>query len=250
MTVGSGIGGALIIGDRIYRGFGKGAGEIGHLRVIDASRPGARLDELERVASGWAIADGRPESCTQDRGGGGDWIVLDRVPATRAGITTDLVAEAAQEGDAESSVDPGPRHAAIAFALVQAITLVAPRRIVIGGGVSLIGEAGGSSRFVASSCRMCSPHSAEVSISSRPRSARKWSSMVPWPWHAMRSPTGHVEIPHHSSRYGDSITARPPVVPTSYSCRSLTRLKPSIHNWVDAANVSSPTCEPNPEGFV
>ncbi len=41
MTVGSGIGGALIIGDRIYRGFGKGAGEIGHMRVVDVARPGA-----------------------------------------------------------------------------------------------------------------------------------------------------------------------------------------------------------------
>jgi glucokinase len=33
-------------------------------------------------------------------------------------------------------------HAAVAFALVQAIALLAPRRIVIGGGVSLIGEEG------------------------------------------------------------------------------------------------------------
>jgi glucokinase len=59
MTVGSGIGGALIIDDRIYRGFGKGAGEIGHLLVpVEDEGPGRRVSllELEQVASGWAIA--------------------------------------------------------------------------------------------------------------------------------------------------------------------------------------------------
>src|SRR5206468_3153684 len=51
MTIGSGIGGGLIIDGKIYRGTGKGAAEIGHLRVPtpDGSKP------LELVASGWAI---------------------------------------------------------------------------------------------------------------------------------------------------------------------------------------------------
>src|SRR5205807_3821246 len=33
ITIGSGIGGGLIVGGAIYRGCGKGASEIGHLRV-------------------------------------------------------------------------------------------------------------------------------------------------------------------------------------------------------------------------
>jgi glucokinase len=142
MTVGSGIGGALIIGDRIYRGFGKGAGEIGHLRVIDTSRSDARLDELERVASGWAIARAAQDHARKILQEGGDWIVLDRAAGDPSRVTTDLVAEAAQAGDPESASILARARAAMAFALVQAITLVAPRRIVIGGGVSLIGEAG------------------------------------------------------------------------------------------------------------
>ncbi len=48
MTVGSGIGGALILHDRIYRGFGKGAGEIGHLRVLDVARPARRRPSWSR----------------------------------------------------------------------------------------------------------------------------------------------------------------------------------------------------------
>ena len=37
MNVGSGIGGALIVDDQIYRGSGQGAAEIGHLRVPDVT---------------------------------------------------------------------------------------------------------------------------------------------------------------------------------------------------------------------
>ncbi len=55
ITVGSGIGGALVVDGQVYRGCGQGAGEIGHLRVPqrgpqDGSYP------LEEIASGWAIA--------------------------------------------------------------------------------------------------------------------------------------------------------------------------------------------------
>jgi glucokinase len=142
MTVGSGIGGALIIGDRIYRGFGKGAGEIGHLRVIDANRADARIDELELVASGWAIGRAAQDHAREILQEGGRWIVLDRADGDPSRITAVLVAESARAGDAESTSILERARRAIAFALVQAITLVAPRRIVIGGGVSLIGEAG------------------------------------------------------------------------------------------------------------
>ncbi len=141
MTVGSGIGGALILHDRIYRGFGKGAGEIGHLGVVDAARPGAPLAELEQVASGWAIARAAQDHARRVIEERGDWVVLDRASGDPSRITTVFVAQAAREGDPESKTILARAHAAIAFALVQAITLIAPRRIVIGGGVSLIGEA-------------------------------------------------------------------------------------------------------------
>ena len=141
VTVGSGIGGALIIGDRIYRGFGKGAGEIGHLRVVDTSRADSPLEELEQIASGWGISRAARDHARQILEDGGDWVVLDQASGDPNRITTVLVAEAAKAGDPVSSLILERAQDAIAFALVQAITLVAPRRIVIGGGVSLIGEA-------------------------------------------------------------------------------------------------------------
>src|SRR5207245_696685 len=60
ITIGSGIGGGLISNGEIYRGCGRGAAEIGHLRVPARPRVEAetRIDygSLELQASGWAIA--------------------------------------------------------------------------------------------------------------------------------------------------------------------------------------------------
>jgi glucokinase len=146
MTVGSGIGGALIIDDRIYRGFGKGAGEIGHLMVpVEDEGPDRRMGliELEQVASGWAIARAGQQLRESGRfaaGGTMDWDASDEAAGREPTRVTGLmVAQAALRGV------PGARsilvraQSAIGFALAQTIALVAPRRIVIGGGVSLIG---------------------------------------------------------------------------------------------------------------
>src|SRR5437870_13729250 len=56
MNIGSGIGGALIIDEKIYRGCGRGAAEIGHLRVRATDSPGPVIVSLEDVASGWGIS--------------------------------------------------------------------------------------------------------------------------------------------------------------------------------------------------
>jgi glucokinase len=148
MTVGSGIGGALIIDDRIYRGFGKGAGEIGHLMVPVIDDPDRQrmigLTELELVASGWAIGragqewvdSGRfAEECPRGWG-----FLGEEARIGRDRVTGRMVAQAARRGLAGATAILARAQIATAFALSQAIALMAPRRIVIGGGVSLIGD--------------------------------------------------------------------------------------------------------------
>jgi glucokinase len=143
VTIGSGIGGALIVDDRIYRGFGRGAVEIGHLLVAVDDGPAHRVLELEQVASGWAIARaGQEVASSKTAGRDGGWVVLDRAGGDPGRITGLLVAEAAREADPEAVSILARARTAVAFALAQAISLIAPRRIVIGGGVSLIGEEG------------------------------------------------------------------------------------------------------------
>jgi glucokinase len=57
-----------------------------------------------------------------------------------ARIEAAMVAEAAKSGDLEASFILGKAVFAMSHALNQAVTLLAPHRIVLGGGVSLIGE--------------------------------------------------------------------------------------------------------------
>ena len=54
VTIGSGIGGGLVVDGQIYRGHGIAAAEIGHLRPgLHADRPD---ETVESLASGWGIA--------------------------------------------------------------------------------------------------------------------------------------------------------------------------------------------------
>jgi glucokinase len=141
MTVGSGIGGALIVDHQIYRGFGQGAIEIGHIRVPDSTSSSSDHVELEQSASGWAIAStARELGRRKKQEGRDDWPALTRSQGNPDQITAAMVAEAAIAGDPDSSAILDRARSAVAFALTQAITLLAPRRIVIGGGVSLLGE--------------------------------------------------------------------------------------------------------------
>ncbi len=130
ITVGSGIGGALILNDRIYRGAGRGAVEIGHI-LVPTGDPG-KWDELERIASGWGIA--RAGQALFDAGR----FLPEGHDGTRPISGLD-VAQASQKGVAEALAVLVRAQEALGFAIAQAVALVAPRRIVIGGGVSMIG---------------------------------------------------------------------------------------------------------------
>jgi glucokinase len=141
VTIGSGIGGGLIIDGQIYRGSGAGALEIGHLWVVDRTTSDLDVLRLEDVASGWAIAEAaRSYAERQLSEGPSQWPVLQLADGIPARIDAAMVAEAAKAGDLEASFILGKAVFAMAHALNQAVTLLAPHRIILGGGVSLIGE--------------------------------------------------------------------------------------------------------------
>ncbi|MBY0526397.1 MAG: ROK family protein [Gemmataceae bacterium] len=138
ITIGSGIGGGLIIDGEIYRGCGRGAAEIGHLQVFaEGTERDHYMMPLEEAASGWSIAE---------RGRGWVEVEFRDSPLHRlagrdpAQVTGQMVAEAARQGDREALGIIYAARNALAQAICQTITLLCPRRIIIGGGVSLIGE--------------------------------------------------------------------------------------------------------------
>jgi glucokinase len=133
VTIGSGIGGGLIIDGQIYRGSGRGAAEIGHLRV----RHGSQLVSLEDIASGWGLQQ-RARSFMQLDGGR---LANVLIPLAGGGeLTVPLILEAADKGDPACRMILDEARQALAEAFCQVIALLCPRRIIIGGGVSLIGE--------------------------------------------------------------------------------------------------------------
>jgi glucokinase len=139
-NVGSGIGGALVVDGQLYRGGAGVASELGHLR------PGPQADRpeqtVESIASGFAIASAArrrlAESHQADQEAAAD--LLRRCDGQVHRLTTSTVAQAAAEGNrlAREIFDHACRT--FGWAVAQMITLLAPNVVVIGGGVSLVGE--------------------------------------------------------------------------------------------------------------
>jgi glucokinase len=144
ITIGSGIGGGFIIDGEIYRGVGRGAAEIGHLKFWPPSEVVEYLGitedyiTLESIASGWAIEQQARRLAAGAAAKGS--LLLQLVNGQADQITTQLIGEAASRRDpfAKSLLDL-PR-VYLADAISQVITLLCPRRIILGGGVSLMLE--------------------------------------------------------------------------------------------------------------
>lgn len=135
ITVGTGVGGGLIIDGDIYRGVGKGAAEIGHVRPAYPLKTPRQGEILEEYASGPGIVRGLPVM----EGYGFDTSNI-RAHAGSSPITTQHVALAAQEDDTAARCLLDEATQALAENICTVIKLLCPRRVIIGGGVSLIGD--------------------------------------------------------------------------------------------------------------
>jgi glucokinase len=145
ITIGSGIGGGLIIDGEIYRGCGRGAAEIGHVRIGVYDPEAISIYDwgpLEKYASGWGIAQSvRQHLLWKEKGYLPVIDLLSRLgDPPPGGFTAKQVAQAASEGDGLAQQIINGATELLAEAICQVIVLLCPRRIVIGGGVSLMGE--------------------------------------------------------------------------------------------------------------
>ena len=139
-NVGSGIGGALVIGGQLHRGGSGVAGELGHLRPgLDAERPN---QTLESIASGFGVTRAvrerlmrREHADEQDTAD-----LMARCGDEPDQLTTKIIAEAAAAGNRLAGEVFDHACRAFGWAIAQMVTLVAPSVVVVGGGVSLVGE--------------------------------------------------------------------------------------------------------------
>jgi len=144
ITIGSGIGGGFIINGEIYRGCGRGAAEIGHLqfKTYWIRDPPFILDSptetLEQLTSGWGIAETAKYCIVKERPIRS--ILYSKAQDRSRPLTAKDVALAARQGDAFAESILNTSVGYLADAICHVIALLCPRRIVIGGGVSLMGE--------------------------------------------------------------------------------------------------------------
>lgn len=167
VTVGTGVGGGFVRHGQLLGTDRPAACEIGHLR------PGLHADQpdqtVESLASGWGIA-----TAAQARMGGeiarpilawhhGEMVrdeaerrrqlaharevdrayvadMLERCYGDVGRITAQMVAEAADDGNELARGVIAHACQVLGWAIAQAITLLAPEVVVVGGGVSLMGE--------------------------------------------------------------------------------------------------------------
>lgn len=140
VTLGTGIGGGIIINDQLIRGSGGFAGEIGHMQIkAGGRRCGCGLRGCwERYGSGTAvvheareIAMVAPVSAAR---------ILELAGGNPYEITGEMVTKAAQEGDqtAQDVLDTVAEWIGIGLADLAAI--LDPQAFVLAGGVSNVGE--------------------------------------------------------------------------------------------------------------
>lgn len=140
VTVGTGIGGGLIVDGRLYRGRFGVAAEFGHLRVVPDGLPCGCGNRgcWEAYASGSALVRGARELAVSGvpsvRG------LLERAGGRVDGITGPVVTSAAQEGDpvAVELFEGLGRWLGVGLASLAAV--LDPGCFVIGGGVAEAGD--------------------------------------------------------------------------------------------------------------
>ena len=140
VTVGTGIGGGIVLGGRLFRGAHGAAGEIGHANAVPNGIPCGcgRNGCIEQYASGNALvrearalaAERRPEAA----------ILLSLGDGTPEGVQGVHVTEAARAGDPVAVEAFEIVGTWLGRGLADLAAILDPDVFVIGGGVSVAGE--------------------------------------------------------------------------------------------------------------
>jgi len=141
VNVGTGIGGGIVLHGQVYQGATGMAGEIGHM-VVQPNGPlctCGRRGCLEALASGPAIARDAWERLEREPERGQKLLSLAGSDPER--ITARMVSEAAAQGDelAQDALDQAAKM--LGLGIANAINLINPQRVTVGGGVVKIGLA-------------------------------------------------------------------------------------------------------------
>lgn len=126
---GSGVGGGLVIDGQIYHGAAPGEAELGHVRLTPSG------GTVEESCSGWAVDRKVREHCARCPSG-----ILARLVAQSPGGEARHLKAALLAGDAAAKAILEETAGELAFALSHVVHLFHPALVLLGGGLSLLGE--------------------------------------------------------------------------------------------------------------
>lgn len=139
VTVGTGIGGGFVIDRQIYGTHRPAAAEIGHLRPGLAASD--RHDTVESIAAGPGISERLiPRLKSVAATDAAADALKDAVAGDLDQLTTKHIGLAAIAGNSYALAVYHEATNVLGWAIAQMITLLAPEMVVVGGGVSLVGE--------------------------------------------------------------------------------------------------------------
>lgn len=138
LTLGTGIGGGIIIDGRLYQGALGTAGEFGHMSIDVGGEEDVcgNLGCLETFVSGPAIA-----AAVRDRLAAGEKSSrLEAATGQPDGITAEKVGDAARRGDALARDVIRRAGEYLGIGLVNVVNIFNPELVIIGGGLAGLGS--------------------------------------------------------------------------------------------------------------
>ena len=129
ITLGSGVGGGFVIDGEIYHGKSLCESEFGHIRI---NKDGATV---ESCCSGWALNNKLREYIRKEPDG-----ILSELAKDKGEDPSKFILEAIKKGDLKAKAIIYNMTDNLAFGLSHVVHLLNPDIIIVGGGLSLIGE--------------------------------------------------------------------------------------------------------------
>lgn len=139
LTLGTGIGGGMILNRRLYRGSTGSAGEIGHASIQFNGRP-CRCGSfgcLESMIGAWGLVQTANEGL---RKGAAEVLKKILQSSPKRELDPELIALAAARGDLYCQQLWKDAGEALGSALANCVNIFNPERIVLSGGVSKVGS--------------------------------------------------------------------------------------------------------------
>lgn len=137
VTLGTGIGGGIILDGKLWTGATGGAGEIGHMIIAAGERGGAAaFGSLESMGQIAAIVERAARKVSMGR----QTLLNDMVDFDWHLLTPKDIAEAAEKGDVVALEVFEETGYYVGLGIASMVNLLNPEMVVIGGGVAQAGE--------------------------------------------------------------------------------------------------------------